>query len=316
VREAVNRIRRGEVVSAAAVEAVRGALRAHGFPGGRRTQEDAAECFSYLVDALGAPFLPLQERLLHAGVRDREGGDERVGSERLLWLGLGRLGDGEGMSFGRLLEAYFFGDRIDGLRRSEVLVDAWKHRRVLPYYTPVASTGEVAGVNDARAFAAVAVPFALARFDGDGRKTRARVPLPRVVDFSDFVEGVAARSYSLVLRSVVCHLGASRASGHYVAWTFDPFCGAGWRRWDDMQPGAVERVADGALSSAQAEELERDAYLVLYELVPGDGTTDPRDAFFHVDDVDVLAMAEDDRTFARALQAIEFENVGAQCHMQ
>lgn len=344
VREVVCRMRRGGVVSAAVVEAVRVSLRAAGFAQGRpRTaQEDAAEAFCFLVDMLGAPFLPLGESLLYgakgtekvragtgagtgAGGRAGAGGgsrgdDERVASERLLWLALGEKesgGDGV-VEFEHLLQEYFYGDRLQGLRRNEETVDAWKHRRVIPFYTPVASTGEVAAVNDARAFNAVAVPFALKRFDARGRKSRTRVPLPLCVDFSDFVDGIEAGRHSLVLRSVVCHLGSTKDSGHYVAYTRDPFTGAGWRRWDDMAGGKVCRIADGALSARQVGELERDAYLVFYELVAGDGSADPRDALYHVRDCDLHALQEDDQAFAEELQRMEFDDFSrnADCHLQ
>lgn len=323
VREAVNRLRRGEGVSAAAVEAIRSALRAAGFQT-RRGQEDAAELFVFLVDTLGAPFLPLGETLLHP-LPLSASDDERMATERVLWLSLPCADD---MSlkkttsqFKNLLNDYFFGNRLEGIRRNSTVVNAWKARRILPWYTPMRETGEVAAINDETSFRALPVPFALKRYSANGHKSRVHVDLPPRIDFSDFVDGVSAGSFSLVLRSVVCHLGDSLDSGHYVSYTYDAFGSPFpiWRRWNDLTPGYVEEFTDDQLSLSAREEQCRDAYIVFYELVPGDGLTDPRDSFFHVRDVDPLALAEDDRTFALALQRIEldeFTAAGNQCHMQ
>jgi hypothetical protein len=343
VREVVGRLRRGESVSAAAVEAVRGAVRLAGFQTGT-DQEDAADLFVFLVDALGAPYLPMGELLLHTSQGERDADDERVVSERLLWLSvptepacpLSKLWHSSSLcldsaaatlDFSSLVAEYFLGDRLEGLKRNgENVVDAWKARRILPWYTPLRETGEVAAVNDAAAFCAFPVPMALKRYDHIGGKTRTPINIPSAtrLDFSDFVDGVAVGSYSLVLRAVVCHLGHSLDSGHYIAYTYHPPFGgaqeAGWRRWNDLDGGQpVQFIPDGQLDSRALDELTRDSYLVFYELVEGDGTADPRDAFFLVRDVDVTAIEEDDQHFAQALQRIEFQEfVSAQhqCHMQ
>lgn len=314
VREVVNRVRKGEVAGAAAVEAVRGAVRECGFSGGRWSQEDAAEFFACLVDALGVPYLSVQERLLHNGVS--EASDERVSSERLLWVDLGLGGGLRG-----LVEGVFLGERVDGLRRGgDAPVQAWRERRLLPFWTPVASTGEVAAVNDARKFGVLAVPFGLRRFGADGKKMRTRVSVEPVMDFTDCMDGETGSTgrYALVLRSVVCHLGSSLTCGHYVSWTYSAYEGSPvWTRWDDLAGGEVRRVHEADLTSADRNEIEMDGYILFYELVPGDGSTDPRDSHFFVPDVDLRAVSEDDARFAEALQAIEMENhVVDQCPMQ
>lgn len=318
VREAVNRIRKGDPVSAVVVEAVRSALRAAGFET-RRGQEDAAELFAYLVDSLGAPFLALGETLMHPQPSSATD-DERMATERILWLSL-PTGSGDDVRFKSLLNDYFFGNKLDGLRRNATVVSAWKARMLLPWYTPVRETGEVSAINDETSFRALPIPFALKRYSANGQKTRVPVQLPTRIDFTDFVDGVHVGAYSLVLRSVVCHLGNSVHSGHYVTYTYDAFAEPyrTWRRWNDLSPGIVPEVAEDQLEPAAREEIARDSYLVFYELVPGDGLADPRDTFLHVRDVDPLALADDDRTFAQALQRIEFDEFAAaanQCHVQ
>lgn len=349
VRVVVDAMRAGETASAKMTEAVRAASRSAGFAT-RRGQEDAAEWFVFLVDSLGAPFLALGENLLHDARASSSSSllltadDERVSTERLLWLSLPsepRTVDAP-VPLTTLVDSYFLGDQLRGLRRHATTVDAWKARRLLPEYTPLRETGEVAAINDAAAFPfrAVSVPFALKRYDASGRsKARARVTLPPVIPFTDHVEppppstatssasitsASAARTYSLVLRSVVCHIGHSLNSGHYIAYTYDAFgtmrsrsrahtprAGREWTRWNDLKHGGVEYFDDGRLPDDVRDHLERDSYLVFYELVPGNGSADPRDAFFHVPDVDVSALAADDFAFAEALQRIEFDEIAA-----
>lgn len=293
LREVVHVLRSGGTVSAQAVNALRDAVLDAGFgrpaPDGgaapRTAQEDPTEFFLALIDALGAPFLPLDERL---AITDNHHSlapcstDERVVTERAFFLPVPDEVDipDEGVGLGDLLGRAFGSSDVDGVRRvcarsgREVLVGGKLLTTLLPFYTPHEGGGgdRVADV-DGGNFGKVALPLVLSRGRVGGvDKCRTRVALPRHLSAGGLVAG-GGGGHTLALRSVVVHLGSAVEEdnpGHYVAYVV---WGDGWWRFNDMAPRGRRVVALSRGSAAEAaavEEMERDGYLLFYELVSGE----------------------------------------------
>lgn len=275
LRAAVNRLRSADVVRKPLVADVRTQLVTLRWQGGT-AQQDAAELFAFLFDALGAPFVPLYNNLWHAGVPDAA--DHAPSTERLLWLDLVGAGGRGRIALKSMLDDYFFGQKRQGLRRRGVGVDAAVTKSLIPFYTPTRETGETVSARRDK-FRYLTVPLAVNRFQmGTGRKSRDAVAVPTAVDATEYVNAFAGGAqYTLILRSVVCHTGAEIRKGHYVAYTYGPR--VGWRRWNDLDARPVRSVRGSVVSGEPederwAEEIARDCYLLFYELVPGDGEDD------------------------------------------
>lgn len=267
LRVAVNYIRCGQVLPRRAIRDVLDALIKLGwYPGS--AQQDAAELYAFLLDELSAPFVPLYNNLSHGGVPDAA--DHTPSTERLLWLDLNGGG-----ALTTMLNHYFFGQVRKGLRRGGSRVDAKLTRNLIPFYTPTRETGETVSARRIN-FRYLTVPLAINRFRSRGvRKDRAFVDVPTAISATHYVNHFASGArYTLILRSVVCHIGYSIASGHYVCYTYEPK--VGWRRWNDLDDAPVKSVrGDVRLglpeNESWKEEIARDSYLLFYELVPGDG---------------------------------------------
>lgn len=296
LRTAINYIRRGQVLPSSAIRDVRGALIKLGWHSGF-AQQDAAELYAFLLDELNAPFVPLYNNLSHGGVPDVA--DHTPSTERLLWLDLHGGG-----ALTTMLDRYFFGQVIRGLRRGGITVDARLTRNLFPFYTPTRETGETV---DARRvnFRYLTVPMAINRFrNRDVCKNRAFVDVPTAIDATNYVNHNAGGArYTLILRSAVCHIGYSIASGHYVCYTFEPK--VGWRRWNDLDDAPVKSVRGDVRvglpeNELWKEEIARDSYLLFYELVPGDGEVRGRGGN---EEVKLQVMA--DEQFAKQSQVEE-----------
>eukprot|EP00177_Eucheuma_denticulatum_P000652 GFKZ01001169.1.p1 GENE.GFKZ01001169.1~~GFKZ01001169.1.p1 ORF type:complete len:422 (-),score=40.90 GFKZ01001169.1:1506-2771(-) len=268
LRIAVNHLRRGEAIPKSDIRSLRDALiKLRWYPGA--AQQDAAELYAFLLDHLDAPFLPLFNNLAHSGVPDV--GDHAPSTERLLWLDVKGIGD-----LPTMLNDYFFGQVRKGLRRgSGHGVDALVMRSLIPSYTPIRETGEIVSARRDK-FRYLTVPLAINRFRARGNgKDRSPVHVRTALDATSYVNCFADDAkYTLILRSVVCHIGSSISAGHYVCYTFEP--AVGWRRWNDLDSNPVRAVRGDVLvglpeDANWREEIERDCYLLFYELVPGDG---------------------------------------------
>lgn len=273
---AVNHLRSGDCVHAPLVAAIRALLVRQRWQGATG-QQDAAELFAFLFDALGAPFVPLYINLLHTGAPDAA--DHAPATERLLWLDLvGRGREGKGrILLKSMLDDYFFEQKLQGLRRRGIRVDAAVTKSLIPFYTPTRETGETVSARRDK-FPYLTVPLAVNRFQPTGSKSRDAVAVPTALDATKYVNAFAGGArYTLILRSVVCHMGSTIRSGHYVAYTYGPR--VGWRRWNDLDARPVRSVRGSVVSGEPedakwAEEIARDCYLLFYELVPGDGEDD------------------------------------------
>ncbi|CDF37332.1 unnamed protein product [Chondrus crispus] len=273
LRRAVNLVRSAQPVSLPRVRALRAALIDAGWHRGTG-QQDVAELLAFLFDALSAPFVPLYNNILHA--RTPDPADHVPSTERLLWLDVPPPPpSAPRVHLRALLDDYFFAQTRPGLRRQGVGVDATVAKSLLPFYTPDRETGETVRATRHK-FRYLTLPLALKRFGAhSGEKRRDPVSIPTALDCTDYVNEFAGGArYSMLLRSVVCHRGPSIGAGHYVAYTYGPR--VGWRQWNDLDEGAV-RSARGSAATGEperemwAEEIARDSYLLLYELVPGDG---------------------------------------------
>ncbi|GAB0491490.1 hypothetical protein MMPV_002744 [Pyropia vietnamensis] len=293
LREVVHALRSGSAVSAEVINALRDAVLDAGFgrttPDGKATartaQEDPTEFFLALIDALGAPFLPLDERLAITDSRhplEPCSTDERVVTERAFFLPVPDEADvsEEGVGLGVLLGRAFGSSDVDGVRRvcarsgREVLVGGKLLTTLLPFYTPHEGGGGDRVVDvDVGNFGKVALPLVLSRGRVGGvDKCRTRVALPRHLPAGRLVAG-GGGGHTLALKSVVVHLGSAVEEsnpGHYVAYVV---WGDGWWRFDDMAPRGQRVVALPRGSQAEAaavEEMERDGYLLFYELLSGE----------------------------------------------
>jgi len=286
LRTVVHTLRSGAAVPAADVNALRSAVLDAGFgrPAARADQEDPTEFFLVLIDALGAPFLPLDERL---AITNSEcavapsSTDERVVTERAFVLPVPEEADAPrgGVDLRQLLADAFSASSVDGVRRvcahsgKDVLVGGKLLTTLLPFYTPHEGGGgrrvvDVVGPD----FDKVALPLVLSRGRVGGvDKCRTRVTLPRLLPAAGLVSG-GGDEYELALRSVVVHLGAAveeHNPGHYVAYVL---WGDTWWRFDDMAAAGRRAVAlppGSSADTAAVEQMEQDGYLVFYELLAG-----------------------------------------------
>lgn len=277
IRAIANDLRSGKVIRPETLNTLRDILIDKAGWHRGRGQHDAAELFACLLDKLHAPFVPLVKNLSHHAAPDSEA-DHTPFTERMLWLNLYTEGDNH---LKRMVDNYFFAEVVHGLLRDGAPsgVDANVFRSLIPAYTPVRETGEVVSVTRNR-FDFMTIPFAISRFNASGdRKNMSRVIVPTALPATLYVGPFAAgMQHTLILRSVVCHLGNTMRSGHYVAYTYSAGAG-GWRRWDDLDEGPV-RSAHGDTINGEpvirkwAEEIRRNCYLLFYELVPGESYPD------------------------------------------
>lgn len=270
-KKIVNQMRLGSTVSSDDVDLLRRVLGLYGFPKGRE-QEDVTEFFSVLMDRLDAPLLALYQQLMHVANPDEH--DERFVLERFIWLAFENCSN-RPTNLSALLRCSFFGEVRAGLRRQSIIgqldVNAFCHRLLLPKYT--IGTPSKSG-HTKNSFSIRILPLALKRYGNRLRKIRTPVWLPLTFDFNDFVKLSSSHlSYTLHMKSVLCHLGPGLGSGHYVSFTHDV---NGWRRWDSLGAVNVELGAEAAdglpMNPKWREEIMCDSYLMFYELIPGDGS--------------------------------------------
>lgn len=270
----VNDLRHGRVIQPGALNALRNTLtRTAGWHPGKG-QHDAAELLAFMLDHLKAPFLPLIKNLSHHAAPDVEA-DHTPFTERILWLNLYSRNDNH---LEHMVDDYFFSEVVHGLRRpggSPYGVDAVVRRSLIPSYTPTRETGDTVSASRIK-FGFVTLPFAISRFSTNGDcKDRRRVIVPTALSATKYIGPFTNDlQYTLILRSVVCHLGSTVRSGHYVAYTYSA-SGGGWRRWDDLDDGSIKTVRGNTLTGEPvnrewAEEIRQNCYLLCYELVPGE----------------------------------------------
>lgn len=267
LRAIVSHVRRATPVPARLVSELREALVGSGWHAGKG-QHDVTELLTHLLDVLHAPYIPLWKRLVHSAPSEPD--DTAPFTERVLWLDPAK-GD---VSVAALLDRYFFDEVLDGLNRGGGKVSARVYKTLFPFYTPLRETGESVSATRS-SFDALLIPLALNRYRQGVQKNTTSVHLPTAIPAMRYVQpGTRTPAYTLMLRSVICHLGSRITSGHYVTYTYHPT--VGWRRWDDLQGGVVKSVrgdVGNGLPENQAwrNEICQDSYLVFYELVPGDG---------------------------------------------
>lgn len=221
------------------------------------SQQDASELLTLLLDALRAPYIPLHTTHPHPA-------SPNTSTERILILPAPK----GPTTLQALLVAYFH-------------PTAPSTAHLLPFYTPLHPTGTLSP-HPASALETLILPLALPRFTANALKSRVRISPSTALPASDYVRplGHARTAHTLILRSAVVHLGNSLHTGHYVAYTFTS--ARAWRRWDDLSSAVISCKSDPVSGlptrASWREELRRDAYLLLYELVPGDVADQPPSA--------------------------------------
>lgn len=250
LRPLVAAVRRGVSVTGSTVEDLRGELMKLGWPHNLNMQ-DAVDCFAHLMNELNVPMLEIHARKVHSGRPNPA--DLRIELERTLTLALPI--DKKSVTLTHLLDDYFSNNRIEVRRltdEGERNILARIFRRVQPKH-------------------GLPVPMQILRCDEYRRKRRLRVELPVVFNATRFFENSSPVGHGRFMKlfSAVCHIGGGANSGHYVTYTCDEGV---WRRWDDMQRGAVRlsKAGNDGLPSDKKwkEQITRDAYLVFYELLP------------------------------------------------
>ncbi|CEO98762.1 ubiquitinyl hydrolase 1 [Plasmodiophora brassicae] len=316
----INLLRTGVVVHEVLVDVYRDLLVRAGFATSstRNAQQDAHELFVFLLDLLDAPLLAFHQTLHHAVDADTD--DMTVKVERAIQLPVAGSAvpcpAPGGLSVKHLLDQYFFGNTIDGLRRrlhhSVTTVSALCTLTLAPYPTSPSPKRRPAPAHRDPSFM---LPVLLLRYASGTSKDRTPVRLPEFIDATPYVLPSASSSasvdfqpatcrYVLVLRSVVCHLGCDTLqSGHYVAFASRRRPSRRWVRYDDMDAKASARefASFAACVSACADELLHDAYLAFYELV------DMADAA-GAERTRILGDAQGQRDYALAIRMQERES--------
>eukprot|EP00842_Homolaphlyctis_polyrhiza_P002150 jgi/Hompol1/2936/HPOL_006235-RA len=185
------------------------------------SQQDASELFLFLMDALGAPFLPLQSELFHGGRHSSD--DSRMFTERLIQISVADSADA-GVLFEDLLYDHFFDNHVQVERDSEAgneagpsiqisvdgasngastsssatsaaakkAVEAWQSSRLLPFLTPQSESGDRSRDIPLERSATVTVPFIIKRYsfnhqNGVSTRIGRRVYIPTEIPFGQFV---------------------------------------------------------------------------------------------------------------------------------
>lgn len=274
LRKVVNDLRRGRGIQSSCLNDLRRILindaKWHVGCG----QQDAAELFAFMLDALQAPFVLLVKNLVHTGLPDSHADRDVPFTERMLWLNLYSRYSND---LKKMTDNYFYAEVVHGLRREGALsgVDAKLSKSLVPAYSAVRETGET--VPSKKTYVnTITVPLAISRFNFTGdAKDRSPVRVPLVMSATRYVSPFANNdSHSLVLRSVICHLGSTMQSGHYVTYTYNS--NEVWHRWDDMEgdfvPSSKRNISNEMPEIRQwADEITHDSYLLFYELVPEEG---------------------------------------------
>eukprot|EP01134_Creolimax_fragrantissima_P003220 CFRG3220T1 len=282
----INRLRSGELVSSMLMCSLLDTLHAMGWESdmhnqpmnttknkmhgisthSQHSQQDAGELFLFLLEHLGGPLFPMVQDMVHGGMADSS--DQRIIDERMLHVVVSCGGDSP-TSLEALLEEHYFGINVLGVRRDVVdkmgdkvsqNVLALKILRTLPHYS---------SNNRTTCQQRIIIPICFSRYsfsDGTPRRVNRRVVIPISLDFSRFVrvDSQLPQSYSLELRSLVCHRGTSVHCGHYVSWVRT--LTDEWVRFDDMASPRVQLMSVSQTSRFMDSSWATDAYILFFEL--------------------------------------------------
>ncbi|KAI8924934.1 hypothetical protein BC831DRAFT_463182 [Entophlyctis helioformis] len=224
IRLVINRLRQGELVDEMYMTRFRRSLSELGFygpdpPSGANgqpaintavtAQHDSGELFLFLLEALGAPFLPLQSQMFHGGQSSSD--DSRLFTERVIQLSVPENPIHIGVLFEDLLLDHFFNNQVQierdmpgsssgtgasgsssGPQAAESssssgsgananggsstvngvpkkTIQAWQANRLLPFFTPESESGDHARDVTAERHANLTIPFILKRYSFDYR---------------------------------------------------------------------------------------------------------------------------------------------------
>ncbi|KAH6578015.1 hypothetical protein BASA50_008540 [Batrachochytrium salamandrivorans] len=231
IRLIINCLRRGGLVSQMYILRFRKALGELGWFGSNSAsasmQQDASELFLFLMDTLGAPFLPLQSEIFHGARSSCD--DLRIFTERVIQLSIPSVAPHISVLFEDMLEDHFFSNLVhierdsggtlerpvlsfrnsthvavssstDSLPRTTLgpepekskYIDGWQSSRVLPFLTPESESGDRSRNTPHLSNQSITIPFMIKRFSFDvrtGQSSRIgrRVYIPTEIPFGDFV---------------------------------------------------------------------------------------------------------------------------------
>ncbi|KAI7867664.1 hypothetical protein BDF14DRAFT_1726055 [Spinellus fusiger] len=299
LRNLVNTLRSGNLVTCTHMKNLRQALNASGWYGlnscGRWTQEDATELFVFLTDVLRQPSLPFHVRLLHGAKEDFN--DITYTTERLLAIGLPP--EQSYFHLETLLCDHFYNSIVTGITREvnapdvvldehsffslegssdekprQVTVEALQILALLPY-----SCTDILNQRYELEDDNLVLPIVLKRYfhndTGECVKDQRPVEIPVDIPFNRFLDNthppicsVCSRSIQYVMRlqSAICHKGESPSKGHYLAYARVTMDGVDyWLKQDDMAK-SNRIVCSNVLSQAIIDELATDGYMFIYKL--------------------------------------------------
>ncbi|XJO76031.1 hypothetical protein BDV3_006610 [Batrachochytrium dendrobatidis] len=225
IRLIVNRLRKGQLVDKIYVARFRKALAELGWFGENKDnvglQQDTSELFLFLMNTLGAPFLPLQSEIFHGAHSSCD--DLRIFTERIIQLSIPSTVSHVSVLLEDMLEDHFFSNMVQIKRRSESSLDstsstnaehtlsndashlesgsrpthlkhieAWQSSRVLPFLTPECETGDPSRNIPQSQTRPITIPFMIKRFSYDVRSGQTvrigrRVYIPTEIPFGDFI---------------------------------------------------------------------------------------------------------------------------------
>ncbi|KAI9202723.1 uncharacterized protein BJ171DRAFT_476481 [Polychytrium aggregatum] len=307
LRMVINRLRAGKLVKVPYVHRLMNCLIAAGWFGDaakkKYNQEDVSELYLFLMDKLGAPYLPFQQAFFHGAMDDQD--DLRIVTSRLLELAMPeplKESDSskpysDAVHLEDLLVDYFFSSQVNVHRHPEVLgdsdektrtVDAWRAWRMLPFFSSQNEIGESVTVKEYEFHHRMMLPMVLKRYvntETSVHRIDRQVLIPTQIPFGNFIlppESNSDRlferisSYQLSLRSIISHIGTSTRSGHYMCHTHrheatqaeppssEPRPADVWYQFDDLR-----RVPDAKSNTASPPEMafERTVKLETVEAV-------------------------------------------------
>ncbi|KAJ9088642.1 hypothetical protein DSO57_1020977 [Entomophthora muscae] len=225
----------------------------------------------------------------------------------------------EVISVETLLLDYFCSNRIQGIRRSlqpsqqsecekTAVTDAWSMLKLLPFYTSQNELGVVSEIREADlSDPDLILPLMIKRYtqapDGTYIRDSRHIALSTEINFNNFIKRldepiaeIPTKEYRLQLKAVVCHIGTSLQSGHYIVYVRDTVTND-WLELDDLSQEKVRRFTSVRSATKAFARMGQNAYLLLYKLSTGPSSSFRADGAFM------------DAKVARKLQVQELSNL-------
>ncbi|KAI9298891.1 cysteine proteinase [Neoconidiobolus thromboides FSU 785] len=329
----VNLLRSNLLVRAEIVESIRKKLIECGWGTNKYSQEDAGEFFLFLCNLFQLPYLPFNLQLIHGAKLDPKL-DTKLIEDRILPLSLPELNPNNStkrfITIEDLLLDYFYSNKISGLRRSieinpneekAAITDAWSVLKLLPFYT---SKNELSNINILKESELnepdLILPLMIKRYKkefnkshhlDDIKRDNRGVTLSCDINFNNFIkkmdsaiEDKSKNEYRLELKSVICHIGTTLQSGHYIVFVKDSNTND-WVQMDDLKNEKVQRYSSVKQATQAFEIMARNSYILFYKLkvINHSSNSNNNTNFNRLRSNTAMSM---DAKLARNMQALEF----------